>query len=158
MAYKGNIKGTRKDLLLQRRWIVPTLPSEPTTNTWAWNDNGDLCKNTWPGDAMKRVGYDDGKAVWLWDLGEATGSNMPTGVLFSNKGSEALKTSDFQFVNGGYYDVYGLLGNATTGIDAVLNDSGEMINDKVLYDLQGRRVDSSYRGVVIKNGRKVIRR
>lgn len=40
MAHKGNIKGTRKDLLLQRRWAVPTLPSAPTTNTWAWNDNG----------------------------------------------------------------------------------------------------------------------
>lgn len=40
MAYKGNIKGTRKDLLLQRRWIVPTLQSAPTTSTWAWNDNG----------------------------------------------------------------------------------------------------------------------
>lgn len=41
MAHKSNnIKGARKDLLLQRRWIVPTLPSEPTTSTWAWNDNG----------------------------------------------------------------------------------------------------------------------
>lgn len=40
MAHKGNIKGTRKDLLLQRRWIVPTLQSAPTTSTWAWNDNG----------------------------------------------------------------------------------------------------------------------
>jgi len=40
MAHKGNINGTRKDLLLQRRWTVPTLPSAPTTSTWAWNDNG----------------------------------------------------------------------------------------------------------------------
>ena len=44
----------------------------------------------------------------------------------------------------------------TTGISATLNDSGEMINDKVVYDLQGRKVVAPTKGLYIVNGKKVI--
>ena len=51
----------------------------------------------------------------------------------------------------------------STGISATLNDKGEMINDNVVYDLQGRRVSESVirnsalkKGVYIVNGKKVV--
>ena len=104
---------------------------------------------------MTHVGDDgNGHNIYLWDLGAipADGS-MPTGILFSNKGSDTLKTSDFSFKNGGYYDVYGLIGQITTGIKTpqiITTDT----QSSVFYNLQGQRVSSSYKGIVIKDGKK----
>ena len=105
---------------------------------------------------MKRVGYDGDKAVWLWDLGAIGADGLPTGILFSNKGSDTLKTSDFAFVNGGYYDVFGLLAKATdaTGISMPTTANGQQ--PAVVFDLQGRRVVQPTKGVYIQNGRKVV--
>lgn len=44
----------------------------------------------------------------------------------------------------------------TTGIDATLNDNGQMINDNVIYDLSGRRVENPTKGLYIINGKKVV--
>ncbi len=44
----------------------------------------------------------------------------------------------------------------TTGIDATLNDNGQMINDNVIYDLSGRRVMNPTKGLYIVNGKKVV--
>ena len=41
-----------------------------------------------------------------------------------------------------------------TGIRALLNDNGEMINDK-WYTLDGRLVEHPAKGVYIVNGRKI---
>jgi len=128
-----------------------------TPYVWAWNDTKDLCKNAWPGDAMTKAGLDGKYQVWRWDLGADTGSNMPTGVLFSNKGSDSYKTPDFTFKNGGYYDVYGLIGVAssiTTNIsDAVTTKRSDT---KTVYNLQGQKVANPKKGIYIVNGRKVV--
>jgi hypothetical protein len=80
---------------------------------------------------------------------------MPTNILFSNNGSDTLKTPDFTFQNGGYYDVYGLLGNANTptgmGLTPTLSQG-----EGTWYSLDGRRVTTPTKGVYIHNGRKVI--
>ena len=44
----------------------------------------------------------------------------------------------------------------TTGISATLNDKGQMINDKFVYNLQGQRVNAPTKGLYIVNGKKVI--
>ncbi len=44
----------------------------------------------------------------------------------------------------------------TTGIDATLNDNGQMINDNIIYDLSGRRVMNPTKGLYIINGKKVV--
>jgi hypothetical protein len=56
--------------------------------------------------------------------------------------------------------VYGSIDQSeTTGIEDVrgkMDDvSGKMDN---VYNLQGQKVDSSYRGIIIKNGRKIFKR
>ena len=43
-----------------------------------------------------------------------------------------------------------------TGIDATLNDNEETTNEKVIYDLNGRRVMTPTKGVYIINGKKVV--
>jgi hypothetical protein len=46
---------------------------------------------------------------------------------------------------------------STSGIDATLNDKGEMINDHSLYDLQGRKVICpTQAGIYVKNGKKIV--
>lgn len=47
------------------------------------------------------------------------------------------------------------LGDGTTGITAV-KGGADGDSDAPMYNLQGQRVDKSYRGVVIKNGKKMI--
>ena len=44
----------------------------------------------------------------------------------------------------------------TTGISAALNDKGQMINDKFVYNLQGQRVNQPTKGLYIMNGKKYI--
>lgn len=121
---------------------------------WVWNDSKNFCKSEWPGDLMTKAGYDqNGRTVWLWDFGVATDTNLPTGILFNN-GNDSMKTDDFKFQNGGYYDVYGLIGQITTGIEALTVPITSQ--QAPVYNLQGQRVSDNYRGIVIKNGRKVI--
>ena len=46
---------------------------------------------------------------------------------------------------------------STTGIGTTLNDKGEMINDHLLYDLQGRQVIRPIKdGIYIKKGKKIL--
>jgi hypothetical protein len=45
-----------------------------------------------------------------------------------------------------------------TGISASLNDKGELMNDKAVFDLQGRRVIKPTRGLYIKDGKKFIKK
>ena len=43
-----------------------------------------------------------------------------------------------------------------TGINASLNEKGEMINDKFIYNLNGQRVEKAKKGLYIKNGKKIF--
>ena len=44
----------------------------------------------------------------------------------------------------------------TTGISTSLNDKGQMTNDKVVYNLQGQRVQKAKMGLYIQNGKKFV--
>lgn len=70
----------------------------------------------------------------------------------------------------GYFDLKDVLTNVedayssrismsfdnSTVIGAALYDKGEMANDNIVYDLQGRRVANPGKGVFVKDGKKVI--
>lgn len=56
-----------------------------------------------------------------------------------------------------FYQIFVNTDDMPTNINATLNDKREMTNDKVIYDLAGRRVDANYHGVVIMNGKKVVK-
>ena len=133
---------------------------------WVWGaSDKNFCTNSsWPGDKMKWVGTDSqNHAVWLWDGGEMP-EDMPTNLLFSNKG--APQTANFKFVNGGYYDASGLVGRVETqGIEDIKDERLKM-KDSAVYDMQGRRVSAEAKssrfnsslkpGLYIQNGKKYL--
>lgn len=53
-------------------------------------------------------------------------------------------------------DIYIDFDGETTGINATLNDKGQMTNDKVVYNLAGQRVAQPTKGLYIVNGKKII--
>ena len=130
---------------------------------YAWLGENSFC-GEFPGTRLTRVGDDgNGHLVWLWDGGDFVDlfdtytpdeALFPTNILFNN-GGEDPKTADFKFQNGGYYDATGLLGNvndATQGISVPF----VVIPSQQTYNLQGQRVSGNYRGIVVKQGRKLI--
>ena len=123
-------------------------------SVWVWNaDEKKYTTDTdWPGDEMELVGTDaDGNKVYLWDIGAINANDMPTKIIFSNGGD--YQTANLDFVNGGYYTVNGLQGTAT-GINAIKAVKQE--ESCKIFNLQGQRVDDSYRGIVIQNGKKFM--
>lgn len=124
-----------------------------TPYAWVWgkNDKNFNKSSQWPGDKMTKAGEDQhGNSIYLWDGGEI-GSDMPTGILFSNNGTP--QTADFTFKNGGYYNADGYIADVTTSIQ---NTPIKTTLNTQRYNLRGQRVDDNYRGLVIENGKKRI--
>lgn len=131
-------------------------------NCWAWDGSGNYTGGAWPGVVCTKVGTtSDGNAVykWTWD-GSYTGTTAttPTHIIFSaNSGSP--QQNDIVFKNGNYYGYNVVLGNvidATTGISKITTTTNTA--DAPMYNLAGQRVDSNYKGMVIQNGKKVMKK
>jgi hypothetical protein len=45
-----------------------------------------------------------------------------------------------------------------TGIEVVQDSKSEVQDSEATYNLNGQRVNDSYRGIVIKNGKKILKR
>lgn len=131
-------------------------------NCWAWDGSGNYTGGAWPGVVCTKVGTtSDGNAVykWTWD-GSYTGTTAttPTHIIFSaNSGSP--QQNDIVFKNGNYYGlitVYGNVIDATTGISKITTTTNTA--DAPMYNLAGQRADSNYKGMVIQNGKKVMKK
>lgn len=149
---------------------VPSSWSNVTkVNCWAWDDKGNYTGNSktgWPGVSCTLVGTTAaGNAVykWTWNskyYADVTGTTAttPTHIIFSaNAGSP--QQNDMTFKNGNYYNLSTVAGNvidATTGISKISTTTNTA--DAPMYNLAGQRVDSNYKGVVIQNGKKVVRK
>jgi alpha-amylase len=125
---------------------------EPYAWVWGANDKN-FCKNkNWPGDKMEKVGKDTkGREVWRW-RGQLS-DDMPTKILINNCGTP--QTADFTFQNGGYYTIFGLQ-STVNGIQQ-LNASATM-KTKATYNLNGQRVANSYHGLIIRDGKKMLKK
>ena len=55
-----------------------------------------------------------GNKIWLWDGGVITEAGMPDYLVFNDSQDGGEQTEDMDFVNGGYYTLYGLLGSVAT--------------------------------------------
>ena len=84
-----------------------------------------------------------------------------SGIVF-NKATGAYLTANRAYLSTTYNVGSGArelaieIDGETTGIDATFNDNVEMINDNVIYDLSGRRVENPTKGIYIINGKKVV--
>ncbi|WP_262278959.1 alpha-amylase family glycosyl hydrolase [Hallella absiana] len=138
---------------------------------WAWDANGNYTGGSWPGATCTKVGTTDaGNAVykWTWDgLFTGTTASTPSHIIFSGWRSSTTFTDTYKiaqqnnqtFKNGNYYGLSTVLGNvidATTGISKITTTTNTA--DAPLYNLAGQRVDNNYKGVVIQNGKKVMRK
>ena len=125
-------------------------------NAWVWgvNDKNFNINKKWPGDALTKVGKDsENHDIYLWD-GGVVGTELPTGILFST-GTGSPQTSDFVFHNGGYYNTEGYL-TTPTGINGVTVSTPSSKN--AVYTLTGQRATNGYRGIVIQDGRKFVKK
>jgi rhamnogalacturonan endolyase len=86
---------------------------------------------------------------------EQVGYNQPTNVGYY-MGSDQTDAEIWAAAKKAEADRLTAREQTLTGISATLNNKGEMINDKVLYDLQGRQVDTPRRGIYIHNGKKIV--
>ncbi len=81
-----------------------SAPSNTFITLWVWNSSTNFTGGSWPGqNAILKGKTEDGTRLifkWTYD-GEFPATNMPTGLIFSQSGSN--QTADLQFVNHGYY-------------------------------------------------------
>ena len=119
MAHKSNnIKGARKDLLLQRRWVVPTLPSEPTTSTWAWNDNGYTVYFR-IGEQVRVVDGEQSSGYQFWKLYDI----KPNGDrIWAPINSCAVSIHIFRVIENNYNTGQTAVGNAVINITSAQDD------------------------------------
>ena len=75
---------------------------------------------------------------------------------FQMKGLRAVfrATDDNSSAKIGTFDVT----NGTTGIRKVYDENGKLLRSGVTYNLSGQKVNSSYRGIVISNGKKYLQK
>lgn len=130
-----------------------------TIKCWCWNDKSNFTGGTWPGTNCTLVGTaSNGSKVWKW-TGPALPDEMPTGINFSNNGSQ--QTTDMKFTNGGYYTSDGLQGEVTTAINGITVDSPDTKHTGI-YTLSGQRIDATSiealpHGIYIVNGKKIAK-
>jgi hypothetical protein len=104
---------------------------------------------------------DDTYRVLLYTIGDRTFSGQSGEVVSIGVAGEGdVTVENITFITAGESrKKFDDLSNQLTGIGAVLNDKGEMINDKVeWYDLQGHKLETAptTKGVYLKNGKKVV--
>ena len=91
------------------KWTAPRI--------YTWDNDGNQCSGAWPGTKMTQVGTSavTGNKIWLWD-GGTEGAHVPSFLVFNEgKTSNNAQTEDLDFVNGGYYTLYGALGVVESG-------------------------------------------
>lgn len=79
---------------------------------YTWDNEGTEWSGAWNGTKMTLVGTSPvtGNDVWLWDGGSMSPDGMPDNLVFNDGIDGGAQTEDMDFVNGGYYTLYGLLG------------------------------------------------
>ena len=119
-------------------------------------DNGDIYYFTTSNKIKKLAATGEIKGLRAFMCAQATATTIVNalaseiGLTFGGGGSGDSRARDFFYLS--------LDGSETTGISsASLNDNGQMINDAPMFNLAGQRVGKNYKGVVIQNGKKVIK-
>lgn len=90
---------------------------------YTWDNQGTEWSGAWNGTKMTLVGTSPttGNKVWLWDGGERTTDGGPDFLVLNDGTTGGAQTEDMDFVNGGYYTLYGLLG-AVEQTEQVIDD------------------------------------
>ena len=81
---------------------------------------------------------------------------MPDDETFTNKAHKAYLILSYEVKAAANAPAYAprLFAEGTTSINSTVNDTE---NSGIVYNHMGNRVNSNYRGIVIVNGRKVLK-
>lgn len=93
-----------------------------------------------------RLTMHNGEKIGYW-WGAAEGASF---AIAANKAYLAVPTETAARMSGFTFD------GTTTGIDALDNLTNSQIDNAPMYNLAGQRVNKSYKGVVIVNGKKML--
>lgn len=133
--------------------------------TWGGNDNHAPANKSWPGDRISTKKTENGK-TWITKSFTLTSEDDFVNFVFSlESGSPQTvnleNITDDTFVEiqssqdgSGHYKISTT--SASTGISKITTTTNTV--DAPMYNLAGQRVDSNYKGVVIQNGKKVVRK
>ena len=79
--------------------------------TWVTNQTTIYTGSSWPGESLGTpVGTaSNGNLVYRW-VYDGSQTTLPANIIFSDNGNQATQTTDFVFMNGGYYNANGLVG------------------------------------------------
>ena len=166
LAFMDN---TEKNGVKLITWTQPEDPDEEPTLTYCglreWTTGGTIAADGY----FKDDDYQEGISLYF-DAASVDGNNVNLGIY--NDAASGVAFTDGEVVatdfcvssSGWYYIYHAKLANAATieklkaeaagiqGVKAVKVDNG------LIYNLAGQRVDSSYKGIVIKNGQKAIQK
>ena len=89
---------------------------------WVTNQTSIYTGSSWPGEMLATpVGVaPNGNLVYCW-IYSGSLTDAPNKVIFSDNGNQSTQTSDFAFVNGGYYNASGLVGVVSNNVMTLAN-------------------------------------
>lgn len=137
-------------------YLAPTSWGK-NVKAWVWDSNHanqNYTGGSWPGEKCYKIGKAaDGRYIWQWCYyGSLT--DVPTHIIFNNNGSP--QTADMTFTNGGWYQFSSTKSEEGLGIEEHVVTT--TFDNGAIYNLAGQKVDASYKGIIIRNGKKYLNR
>ncbi len=140
--------------------------SSPYINFWSWNDEGNHAPSntSWPGDKVTRVTTVNGKQ-WFKQTYTMESADDYVSFVFS-VGTGSPQTVDVTSITSTKY--YEISTELSGGKNKVVDVTDSYINSieavrsvestsNATYNLAGQRVSGNYKGLVIENGKKVLK-
>ena len=118
------IEGHMYCYLETSEWTEPSI--------YTWDNSGHPWSGEWTGTKMTMVGTSPttGNNIWLWDGGTISSNGMPDCVVFNDSNSDgAQQTEDLDFVNGGFYTLYGMIDTVNGGSQ---QPTGDVTGDNIV--------------------------
>ncbi len=133
-------------------------------HTWGGNHTG----TTWPGTTITATKTINGKTWYYAPYSMSSSTDFINIVV--NSGNKKPQTVDFNYItkdiylevstdtNDAGHHYFNDVTDEITGISNVVMDDKQETNryDNAIYNLAGQRVGKNYKGIVIKNGKKVV--
>ncbi len=137
---------------------VPSAWKATNIYCWNWDKTANYTKGEWPGKQCTLVGTNNGNKVYKWtmdasDKHYANGSSA--GIIF-NAGNNKPQTGDMPFVNGAYYSIEGMLSTSFVPTGISHTETTSYPTTSATYNLSGQRIGKNYKGIVIRNGKKIM--
>ena len=133
-------------------------PEEIFSSVLPWTDGGFINAQGYFVD----LDFMDGVQIYLDDesidgskINVNVWNNPDSGISFAD--GETLK-SRLAISMGGWYYIYNITLGSEETLAGIAPVKAEKAGNGLIYNLSGQRVDASYKGLVIKNGKKLIQK